>query len=110
MLESRHDTSLAWVAALQGPPGIRDEAVDDLYRLLLRGARFELTRSPDALSRLQAGRIEELATAAADDALAAVLANLDAFRGASRFSTWASKFVLRIARRRLHAATGTTHG
>ena len=31
---------------------------------------------------------------ATDDALAAVLAKLDTFRGASRFTTWAYKFVL----------------
>ena len=31
---------------------------------------------------------------AADDALVAVLAKLDTFRGASRFTTWAYKFAL----------------
>ena len=40
------------------------------------------------------GELEDLAVQAADDALAAVLAKLDTFRGASRFTTWAYKFVL----------------
>ena len=35
-----------------------------------------------------------MALQAADDALVAVLAKLDDFRGASRFTTWAYKFAL----------------
>lgn len=35
-----------------------------------------------------------MATQAADDALVAVLAKLDQYRGASRFTTWAYKFAL----------------
>ena len=38
--------------------------------------------------------LEDLATQAADDALMAVLAKLDDYRGASRFTTWAYKFAL----------------
>jgi RNA polymerase sigma-70 factor (ECF subfamily) len=38
--------------------------------------------------------LDDLATQAADDACAAVLAKLDDFRGASRFTTWAYKFAL----------------
>jgi RNA polymerase sigma-70 factor (ECF subfamily) len=37
---------------------------------------------------------EDLATQAANDALLAILSKLDTFRGASRFTTWAYKFVL----------------
>ena len=40
------------------------------------------------------GDREDLAQQAADDALLAVLAKLDTFRGASRFTTWAYKFAL----------------
>jgi RNA polymerase sigma-70 factor (ECF subfamily) len=38
--------------------------------------------------------LDDLATQAADDALVAVLAKLDDFRGASRFTTWVYKFAL----------------
>ena len=38
--------------------------------------------------------LDDLAPQAADDALVAVLAKLDDFRGASRFTTWAYKFAL----------------
>jgi len=76
-----------WVAALRGPQ--RDAALAELHALLLRAARFELSRRG-----LPAGDREELATEAADDALMALLGKLDTFRGASRFTTWAYKFAL----------------
>jgi len=85
-------------AALLGPPAARGEAQADLRTLLLRGARFELGRSRDSLPAMSDVELDALATEAAEDALAAVLARLDGFRGASRFSTWASKFALHEAR------------
>src|SRR3954463_421055 len=86
--------SFDWVMALSGPTADREEAIADLYALLLRGARFEFARRRASLTGV--GRAEEadLATQAADDALVAILAKLDTFRGASRFTTWAYKFVL----------------
>jgi RNA polymerase sigma-70 factor, ECF subfamily len=86
--------SEAWIAALRGPRAVRDDAVAELHALLLRGARFELDRRRVALGRLRHGELDDLATQAADDALVAILAKLDSFRGASRFTTWAYKFVL----------------
>ena len=80
-------TEDAWVAALRGPD--RDAAIAELHALLLRAARFELARRDVA-----PGDREDLAMEAADDALMAVLAKLDSFRGASRFTTWAYKFAL----------------
>jgi len=86
--------SFDWVMALSGPTADREEAIADLYALLLRGARFEFARRRASLTGV--GRAEEadLATQAADDALVAILAKLDTFRGESRFTTWAYKFVL----------------
>ena len=75
------------LAALRGPQ--RDAAIAELHALLLRAARFELGRRD-----LPPGERADLATEAADDALMAVLAKLDSFRGASRFTTWAYKFAL----------------
>jgi RNA polymerase sigma-70 factor (ECF subfamily) len=89
-----HDDSRDWVAALRGPPALREEAVADLHSLLLRGARFELTRRRALLGDLPPGELDALASEAANDALLAILAKLDSFRGASRFTTWAYKFVL----------------
>ena len=80
--------------ALGGPPAVRDAAIAELHALLLRGAHHELARRRDTLAHLPAGELRDLATQAADDALVAILAKLETFRGASRFTTWAYKFVL----------------
>jgi RNA polymerase sigma-70 factor (ECF subfamily) len=76
------------IAALRGPQ--RDEALAELHALLLRAARFELHRR----RRLPYGDAEDLAMQAAGDAMVAILAKLDSFRGQSRFTTWAYKFAL----------------
>lgn len=88
------DDSAAWLAALRGPVAAREEAIGALHALLLRGARYELGRRRPTLTHLSSLALDDLATQAADDALVAILAKLDTFRGASRFTTWAYKFVL----------------
>ena len=93
-----HDTigedAQAWLRALHGPPAIRHAAVAELHTLLLRGAHHELARRRHMLTHIPGDELQDLATQAADDALVAILAKLDTFRGASRFTTWAYKFVL----------------
>jgi RNA polymerase sigma-70 factor, ECF subfamily len=84
----------SWLAALQGPPAMREDACARLHALLLRGARFEVARRRGLLAHVPHGELDDLATQAADDALIAVLGKLDSFRGQSRFTTWAYKFVL----------------
>jgi RNA polymerase sigma-70 factor, ECF subfamily len=86
--------SEAWLAALRGPPAERDVATAKLHELLLRAARFELGRRQAALSHVRGEELDDIAMQAANDALMAVLSKLDDFRGASRFTTWAYKFVL----------------
>jgi RNA polymerase sigma-70 factor (ECF subfamily) len=61
---------------------------------LLRAARFEVARRRPTLPHLRGNELDEIALEAADDALMSVLARLDDFRGASRFSTWVYKFGL----------------
>ena len=90
----RAEESRAWVAALHQEGPERDRAIARLHALLLRAARFELGRRRAALSHVRGEELEDIATQAADDALVAVLAKLDDFRGASRFTTWAYKFAL----------------
>ena len=82
------------VAALRQTGPAREAALGELHALLLRGAHHELRRRNDALARMAAGEIDDLANQATDDAMAAILAKLDTFRGESRFTTWAYKFVL----------------
>jgi RNA polymerase sigma-70 factor (ECF subfamily) len=86
--------SRAWLDALNGPPAVRDAAIAELHALLVRGARHELARRRHTLTHLGAEDLSDLVTQAADDALVAILAKLDTFRGASRFTTWAYKFVI----------------
>jgi RNA polymerase sigma-70 factor, ECF subfamily len=71
-----------------------DAAVRELHALLLRAARFEVSRRRAALSHVRGEELDDIAMQAADDALMAVLAKLDDYRGASRFTTWAYKFAL----------------
>ena len=83
--------SRAWIDALTGSGPARDEAIARLHALLLRAARFEVSRRAASLDRTER---DDLALQSADDALVAVLAKLEAFRGRSRFSTWAYKFAI----------------
>jgi len=87
------EDSRAWIAAL-GADGVEHrDAVARLHELLLKAARFEVTRRRPELWATP-GEVDELASQAASDALMAVLAKLDTFRGDSRFTTWVYKFAL----------------
>jgi RNA polymerase sigma-70 factor (ECF subfamily) len=86
--------SRRWLEDLGGAGHARDAAVVRLHELLLRAARFEVSRRGGALAHLRGGDHDDLAQQSADDALMAVLAKLGDFRGDSRFSTWAYKFAL----------------
>jgi RNA polymerase sigma-70 factor (ECF subfamily) len=86
--------SQAWLSALRSEGAEREAAVEKLHGLLLGAARFELSRRRAALSHVRGEELDDVAMQAADDALVAVLAKLDQFRGASRFTTWAYKFAL----------------
>ncbi|HEY3772775.1 MAG TPA: sigma-70 family RNA polymerase sigma factor [Solirubrobacteraceae bacterium] len=82
-----------WLDALVGDGAAREEAIAGLHALLLRAAHLELTRR-GAADRCDLRELDDLAVQSADDALVAVLAKLDQFRGASRFTTWAYKFAI----------------
>ena len=86
--------SREWVAALRAEGPRRDHAVAELQALLLRAARFEVSRRRRLSPHLRGGDFDDLAVQSADDALMALLRKLDDYRGASRFTTWAYKFAL----------------
>jgi RNA polymerase sigma-70 factor (ECF subfamily) len=86
--------SRTWLAELRADGARRDAAVARLHRLLLKAARFEIARRRAAFPHLRGNDLDDLAQQSADDALVAVLARLDDFRGLSRFTTWAYKFAL----------------
>ncbi|MET0836880.1 MAG: RNA polymerase sigma factor [Thermoleophilaceae bacterium] len=92
--DSAQSESREWLRALRATGAERDAAVGRLHDLLLRAARFEVSRRRAALSHVRGEELDDIALQAADDALVAVLAKLGDFRGASRFTTWAYKFAL----------------
>jgi RNA polymerase sigma-70 factor, ECF subfamily len=85
--------SQEWLDGLRRTGSDREPAVRRLHELLLRATRSEVSRRSNASPWLRAER-EDLAQQAADDALVSLLAKLDDYRGASRFTTWAYKFAL----------------
>jgi RNA polymerase sigma-70 factor (ECF subfamily) len=85
--------SAAWTESLAaGAPG-RDAAVARLHALLLRAARAELSRRA-VRQRIAGPELDDLAHQAAADALMSIIRRLPSFRGESRFTTWAYKFVI----------------
>jgi RNA polymerase sigma-70 factor, ECF subfamily len=83
-----------WLRALRAEDRTRDEAVKRLHGLLVRAARFEVARRRPTLPHIRGDELDDIALEAANDALMSVLARLDDFRGASRFTTWVYKFAL----------------
>jgi RNA polymerase sigma-70 factor (ECF subfamily) len=84
----------SWVERLRAAGPERDRAIDELRSILLRAARFEVRRRVAAMPHLRGGDWDDIAEQSADDALVAVLAKLDDYRGESQFTTWAYKFAL----------------
>ena len=83
----RERTNEQWLADLRGPNP--DEALEDLYDLLVRGLRAGLGG--------YGGGVDANAEDFAQEALIKITDNLDSFRGESRFTTWAQKIAMNVA-------------
>jgi RNA polymerase sigma-70 factor (ECF subfamily) len=83
-----------WIAALTSEGPLRDDALRRLHALLLRGARFQVSRMSALRAMVGAAQVEDVVTLAADEAMVAVLGKLSTFEGRSRFTTWAYKFAV----------------
>jgi RNA polymerase sigma-70 factor, ECF subfamily len=88
------EESREWLRDLRKGGPVYDDAIARLHALLLRAARFEVSRRRPTLPHLRGDELDDIALEAADDALVSVLRRLDDFRGHSRFTTWAYKFAL----------------
>jgi RNA polymerase sigma-70 factor, ECF subfamily len=88
------EDSRAWLRRLRANGVERERALAELHELLLRAARFEVARRRARMPELRGDDHDDLAQQSADDALVAILAKLDGYRGESRFTTWAYKFAL----------------
>jgi RNA polymerase sigma-70 factor, ECF subfamily len=80
-------TNEQWLAELRGPNP--DEALADLYELLVSGLRAALGGRADGVD----ANIGD----SAQEALIKIVSNLDSFRGESRFTTWAKKIAMNVA-------------
>jgi len=85
--------SAEWPRVLADTGPRREEALARLHGLLVRIARGEVARRGPRL-RLTGPELDDLAYQAAADALVAITSKLGQFRGESRFTTWAYKFVI----------------
>jgi RNA polymerase sigma-70 factor (ECF subfamily) len=80
-----------WLAALRDAR--RDKAIGQLHDLLLRVARSEIRRRNTG-GQITGPEVDDLAHQAAADAVLLITSRIDEFRGESRFTTWAYKFVV----------------
>jgi RNA polymerase sigma-70 factor (ECF subfamily) len=78
---------------LAGTGPAREAAPARLHEMLVRIARGEVGRRATRL-QLTGPELDDLAHQAAADALIAITGKLGQFRGESRFTTWAYKFVI----------------
>jgi RNA polymerase sigma-70 factor (ECF subfamily) len=85
--------SAEWLRALGNASPQREAALTRLHELLVRIARGEVARRGPRL-RITGPELEDLAYQAAADALLAITGKIGQFRGESRFTTWACKFVI----------------
>ena len=85
--------SAEWLQALAGSGSRQEAALARLHAMLVRIAHGEVRRRSQRL-RITGPELDDLAYQAAADALVAITGKLGQFRGESRFTTWAYKFVM----------------
>src|SRR5262245_10775680 len=86
--------SRAWLDGLRATGAGRAATLERLHDLLLRAAHHEASRRRHLYPEIGGAELDDVCRQAADDAVVAVTAKLDAFRGASRFTTWAYGFAV----------------
>lgn len=86
-----------WIGSLHEGHPRQAEAIEALRPLLLRGALYTFSRSLSDLYHLDRSSVLALAEDCAQEALIAILQQLDTFRGESRFTTWVYKFAVNKA-------------
>ncbi|MGC4111489.1 MAG: sigma-70 family RNA polymerase sigma factor [Nocardioides sp.] len=84
------DETTEWLRILDSRAEDHESGLSSLHERLLRIARSELRRR----GTFPSPELDDLAHQAAADAMLAILAKLATFRGESRFTTWAYRFVV----------------
>jgi RNA polymerase sigma-70 factor, ECF subfamily len=85
--------SAEWLQGLAGAGARREAALARLHGLLVRIARREVARR-GLRPGIAGPELDDVAYQAAADALVAITGKIGEFRGESRFTTWAYKFVM----------------
>jgi RNA polymerase sigma-70 factor, ECF subfamily len=88
------EASRRWVEQLRRGHPRHEQAVARLHGVLQRAALHELHRRRGQPAALSGPEFDDVAQQCADDAMVNILARLGDFRGLSRFTTWAYKFVI----------------
>lgn len=87
------EASRAWVAGLKTTGPRHERCLADLHALLLRVARHEVVRRASSM-HISGAELDDIVNQVGDDALMAIKAKATEFRGDSRFTTWAYRFVV----------------
>jgi RNA polymerase sigma-70 factor (ECF subfamily) len=87
------EESAAWLRRLVAGGGEQQAAERELHATLVRIALAEVRRR-SASTPVTGPELDDLAHQAAADAMLAILPKLGDFRGESRFTTWAYRFVI----------------
>jgi RNA polymerase sigma factor (sigma-70 family) len=82
-----------WIEGLSGSGAPHERTCHELHGLLFRAARRE-ARQRGLYLRVAGPDLDDLACQAASDALLLVIRKVRDFRGESRFTTWATRFVV----------------
>lgn len=86
-----------WLTELQQKGSTQEQALADLREYLLRVVLLYLRNNRSDLAELSIHEIRHFAEDLAQDALLLVQQNLDSFRGESKFTSWAYRFVINLA-------------
>lgn len=90
-------TNEEWLRALRANGSEQKAALDDLREYLFRAALYFFNKSRVNLPASAPTQIEGMAEDLAQDALIEIINQLDEFRGESKFTTWAFRFVVNKA-------------
>lgn len=82
-----------WIEGLSGTGAPHERTCHELHELLFRAARREARQRGLSL-RVAGPDLDDLACQAASDALLLIIRKVPDFRGESRFTTWATRFVV----------------
>ena len=93
-----------WIEGLSRTGAAHERTCEELHEILFRAARREARQRAPYL-RVAGPDLDDLACQAASDALLLVIGKIRDFRGESRFTTWATRFVVFqvMAKLRQHA-------